>query len=426
MGSHTIHHNIKMVEHPPNEHKSEYKKPEITSQPTNNDNYFPTKNQNGFKNRSNSYDRNDSPYRQDNYFHSRNNSQITNQHQENLYHDKKNSQSQFSTLPRRVTSTGVPGPHFDYYPSKNLHDRRGFSSSFDFKDDHYQSQPLKSKDYSPRGFNDDFGFTDSNNYNKSVEYHGNDTGNIEEIYDRQIKMSRSMSAIPINGMRYKDQAYYYPPTDYTAFNSTSIKPSSNRRHIEDVRTYSSNKQQSGALPTYQYSNSGVGGGGHYHHSSNRYDNYHESSYGTKGRDQMIHDQQSIPYGQSNMLSSQQHERSKQFLNKSAKFGNRQSRSHSTKRQNKWASSGTAANNGYFDQNAIIGYDKDGRPIRKQKHYKINCCCFSFKWPLWTVEPCPPPQRMYGSSNYDHTPNGNIQENFKDNNLQPYPSRHPYN
>ncbi|CEF59853.1 Unconventional myosin-XV [Strongyloides ratti] len=424
MGSHTIQHNIKIVEHPPSDLNTEFKKPEIISQPSNDDDYYSTKKRDGLKQRSNSYERNDFPFRHENYFHSRDNSQNFNQQHENYYHDRKMFPSQFSTLPRRVTSTGIPGPHPDYYPSRNFYDKGGFNSSFDARNNHYKSQPLKSQDYSPKRHFDEFGGTDIYNKNNDYGYHGRDTGNIEEVYDKQVKMSRSMSAIPTNGMRYnRDQAYYYPPNDYPPFNSGTIRQPS-RKYIEDGKTFSSSRQQSGPLPNYQYSNSGIGGGGHYYHSNNRYDNYHESSYGTKNGEVRKYDQQSLPYGPSNMVVTSQQDRNKQISNKSTKIGSRQSKSQSMKRQSRWASSGTAANNGYFDQNEIIGYDKDGRPIRRQKHYKVNCCCFTFKWPLWTVEPCPPPQRMYGPPNFEHSQNINMHENFKDNNVQSYP-RQPY-
>lgn len=425
MGSHTIQHNIKIVEHPPSDYNNtEFKKPEIISQPSNNDDYYFTKNKNGLKKRSNSYERNDFPSRHDNYFHSRDNSQNFNQHRENYYHDRKLFPSQFSTLPRRVTSTGIPGPNPDYYPTKNFYDKGEFNSSYDVRNSHYQSQPLKSKDYSPKRHFDDFGFTESYNQNKDYGSYGRETGNVEESYDKQIKMSRSMSAIPTNGMRYRDNAYYYPQTDYSPLNSRIIRPF-NRKFIEDGRTFNSNRQQSGPLPNYQYSNSGVGGGGQHYHSNSRYDNYHESFYGTKNNEQMKYDQQSLPYGSPNMMVTSQHDRNKQLSSKSAKIGSRHSKSQSIKRQNRWTSSGTAANSGYFDKNAIIGYDKDGKPIRRQNHYKVNCCCFTFKWPLWTVEPCPPPQRMYGPSNFEHNQNMNVHENFKDNNVQSYP-RQSYN
>ncbi|CAD6193038.1 unnamed protein product [Caenorhabditis auriculariae] len=36
----------------------------------------------------------------------------------------------------------------------------------------------------------------------------------------------------------------------------------------------------------------------------------------------------------------------------------------------------------------------GRPIRPIQHHRVQCCCFNFVWPPWSVESSAPPQQIY--------------------------------
>uniref|UniRef100_A0AC35U5Z5 MFS domain-containing protein n=1 Tax=Rhabditophanes sp. KR3021 TaxID=114890 RepID=A0AC35U5Z5_9BILA len=305
----------------------------------------------------------------------------SNQHDSTYFtNDRQNNPN--LTLPRNPKQFGGDNRQQQYNDAYEFHRYQGDSSKSPRKDD---QSLYEARDDQHRG-----------NYN----YPNNRNPNVQESYDRQVKMSRSMSALPpVRRTQTEYSSTFYPPVDYPTYGhspyKTPYRDNNEDMHYSSNAIHNSQQFANSGNANQQYSSSGKYGGG----------NYMESSYSKSGKQQSgnIPVVPVMPQTVANQTQS---------YTKASKSGGGGGYSRafasSSSKQRYGASSGNVQE--------IIGYDQSGRPIYQQKHYKVNCCCFNFKWPLWSVEPCQPPQRMY-----QKPADGNsFQGNFND----PHYPRHP--